>query len=363
MRNFIHISEGRRTILPDLTFFSLKITAVLAEILLTTCVMPAFLSCEHSIINTDIENTRDSSSLKHHSLELAVTKPETYESLDIFTFDDDKLRRLDSYQKINYAGKNVDMASRSGRKIIVALANTGFSEKQLMHIRKYDDLLTLYTDLKNENPEYPVMCCEKKVNVGNNGRIELELKALMAEIRINSLCCDFHARPYNGEKLENVRVYLTNVCSRVPLTGTPPKTPESILNYGKFIVSDTLGFSYPGLIFRKVPIPVGENVIFPNIRLYCYGNLSETETLGSPFTRLVIEGELQGKKTYYPLDINREQTGNENCGITGNNAYIFDITITRRGMDNPDTVINTESIDCPLKIIPWEQLNNRTIKF
>lgn len=32
-------------------------------------------------------------------------------------------------------------------------------------------------------------------------------------------------------------------------------------------------------------------------------------------------------------------------------------------MDNPDTVINTESIDCPLKIIPWEQLNNRTIKF
>lgn len=148
MRNFIHISEGRRTILPNLTFFSLKITAVLAEILLTTCVLPAFLSCEHSIINnTDIENTRDSSSLKH-SLELAVTKPETYESLDIFTFDDDKLRRLDSYQKINYASKNVDMASRSGRKIIVALANTGFSEKQLMHIRKYDDLLTLYTDLK-----------------------------------------------------------------------------------------------------------------------------------------------------------------------------------------------------------------------
>ena len=128
-------------------------------------------------------------------------------------------------------------------------------------------------------------------------------------------------------------------------------------------VSDTLGFSYPGLIFRKVTVPVGENVILPDIRLYCYGNLSETETLGSPFTRLVIEGDLQGKKTYYPLDINREQTGNENCGITGNNAYVFDITITRRGMDSPEIVINTESVDCPLKIIPWEQRNNRTIKF
>ena len=114
-----------------------------------------------------------------------------------------------------------------------------------MHIRKYDDLLTLYTDLKNENPEYPVMCCEKKINVGNNGRIELELKALMAEIRINSLCCDFHARPYTGEKLENVRVYLTNVCSRVPLTGTPPKTPESILNYGRLNVSPDFVIASP----------------------------------------------------------------------------------------------------------------------
>lgn len=356
----LYIHTGRQTVLPDLTISLKKATAVLAEVLLITCFLPTFFSCNKTNF-TDNGNTRDSSDLKL-KMELAVTKPKTCESLDIFIFEDDRMRRLDTYRRA-VGTTSTSVSSRRGKKIMAVIANTDVDDAQLRDIRTYGDLTKLYTDLKNDDPESPVMYGEQKIDAGQDSRCELELKAFMAEIRINSLCCDFHARPYAGEKLKNVRIYLTNICSKVPFAGEPPETPTGILNYGYLHAEDTCGFAASGLISRKLAAPAGESVLSPDIRLYCYGNTAETEKIGSPFTRLVIEGELLGKTVYYPIDINRGLGCDGTPGITGNCSYIYDITVTRRGVSDPDTPILTDMFTNTLKVLPWKEQERRTIIF
>lgn len=355
-----YIQTGRQTVLPDLTISLKKAAAVLAEVLLITCFLPTFFSCNKTNF-TDNGNTRDSSDLKL-KMELAVTKPKTCESLDIFIFEDDKMRRLDTYRR-TVGTTPTSVSSRQGKKIIAAIANTAVDDEQLMGIRTYGDLAKLYTDLKNDDPENPVMYGEQKIDAGQDSRCELELKAFMAEIKINSLCCDFHARAYAGEKLKNVRIYLTNICSKVPFAGEPPAAPTDILNYGCLHEEDTCGFAAPGLVSRKLATPAGENVLTPDIHLYCYANTATTESIGSPFTRLVIEGELLGETVYYPIDINRGTGYFGTPGITGNQSYIYNITVTRRGVSDPDTPIMTDMFTNTLKVLPWKEQERRTIIF
>ncbi len=163
--------------------------------------------------------------------------------------------------------------------------------------------------------------------------------------------------------LENVRVYLTNVSGRMPYIGHAPAAPESILNHGHLSDEDIRKFEGKCLIYNEMT-DIGESVVYPEIKLYCYENLVREEGLATPFTRLVIEGELDGKKTYYPLNINRGLwSDGESNGLARNRSYTYDITLTRRGVNDPDNAIEMQEVQCNFQVKPWKDKERRTITF
>ena len=357
------ISQGRPN--PILTYFytSENTMSQIITTLLLLYFLPAFLSC------TKYETYTETSGVPR----LRDTIPTTLYiksipgggTLDIFTFDDDRLRRLDSYQRIyGYSGGPVSISSRSGSKIVVAVANIPAGRDRIDRILSYDDLASLHTELKDEDIGNPVMCGETAFEAGKSG-FGIDLKPLLAEIRLNSISCDFHGRPYEGMKLEDVKVYLTNVCSRYPIAGEAPELPESILNQGGYSEQDMEGLADSSILSGEISGGIGTSVLYPEISLYCYPNEAATEGPGTPFTRMVIEGTLDGKKTYYPINVNRVETSlsSGHTGIARNMSYVYDITITRRGVDDPDTPVYTDIIGIPMYIEEWNVKSGRTITY
>lgn len=361
-RNHENRITDRHRILTCLPINSYKKVVLTYKEMLLLLLVPVLISCNKDISKiedvpgADTRQERQSSYIKCKS-------PFSTKTLDIFFFNDDRLRKLDCHHRItNPRQSRIATASRYGKKIICAIANSKISEEEIFDIDSYSDLEDIVCDLSQEQPDCPTMAGEYHMDAGSDMECVLTLEPLLSEIIINSISCDFHKKPYANAVLEDVSVYLTNVCSRSPLIDKTPEIPAGILNYGKMTPSDTVGFSRHDMFCTRIPDAIGSSVVYPDIHLYCYPNISENEGLGSPFTRLVIEGTLDGKKTYYPININRDGPYLENIsGVRRNKSYIYDITLTRRGVPDPDTPIRLDDLRISFEVIDWTERSHRTI--
>ncbi len=283
-------------------------------------------------------------------------------SLDIFFFNNDRLGRLDSYQRIeNPDIHRIQTASRAGEKRLVIIANYPGNMFTWARVNSYEQLCTEIAELKNENPANPLMSGETMLTAGATRWCNLSLAPLLARITVRRITCDFNGRPYSGMEMENVRIYLTNVSSRCRIVCPEKSNADSFINLGRFSDSDVSEFRSPGILKRDIPQPIGEKGLATDARLYCYPNDSEETGLGIPPSRLVIEGSIEGRTYYYPIDINRPSSGDSPPGISRNRNYVFDIKITRRGTDDPDTPISIKDMEVALDIRPWEERENITI--
>ena len=348
-----NITKGRPAILTystSLDTISLH-TAVLAYTLLII-IMPAFCSCEESTP----ENTENVRTFNVHK-SYAVGNSG---SLDIFFFNDDNLRLLDSYQRLySIPSDYIEASSRAGDKILFAIAGSSMDPGA---IGRYDDLNGVSANLREENPESPVMTACTSVRAGN-GSITARLEPLLSEITVNSICCDFHKKPYAGQKLEDVRIYLTNARDMYPVSGEGPGG-GSFVNCGSLSEDDMKDPVLAGLLQASLEEDLGDNVVHPGIHLYCYPNKAEEESLGTPFTRLVIEGTLGGEKTYYPITISPDpEPSGGSRGVGRNKSYAFDITICRRGVPSPDIPIEVGTVRCGFRVKEWKVMDERTIGF
>ena len=362
MRRIKNILKGRLTILTRNLTICDKM-AVLAITLLMHA--PAFSSCSASDSLDTIQEVSGGTE-NTSTLPLMISFNSLLDSgpLDIFTFNNDRLRKLDSYQHIeSFSGGTLSISSRRGSRIVVAIANSRTAEEAAGRIFSYDDLAGLRESLSNENPEQPVMTAEETVEAGSPEGCRMTLTPLLAEIRINSISCDFHSRPYKDARLENVKIYLTNVCSRYPLTGDAPETPEELINCGGFRNEDSEEFRFPGSVSGRIDGAIGMDVVYPGIIMCCYPSHCDEESPSSPFTRVVIEGTIDGETTYYPINVNREEPGSGHQGVYRNESYIYDITITRKGVDNPDTPISGAEAGMIFSIVPWNERNHRTVTY
>lgn len=285
--------------------------------------------------------------------------------IDIFYFNDDTLQRLDSYQRIEGSSRDgedglykVTGSSRTGNKILVALANSSSDKFTWDRINSYRMLKLQMADLRNEVEGSPVMSAETKVIAGKEIECTMTLEPLLARVTLSTICCDFHQRPYAGEKLKDVKAYLTNVSSRCPYLPDSTVTPDSYINSGRYIESDLEDFSSPGMFCAAIADSIGTELESPEKNFYCYPNSGETG-LGSPATMLVIEGKLQGTTYYYPIEIGRT----DGDGIFRNMEYRYDVTITRRGSLNPWTKVESGTVLIKTAMRPWTEKKALTIDF
>ena len=268
---------------------------------------------------------------------------------------------LDSYQRIDsWDGSPVGGASRSGDKLLVAFANYARDRYAYGAMNCLESLSGIAFPLSQEDPSRPLMSGRQDIHAGNDCTLELEPS--LARIYVESLCCDFSGKAYEGETLKDVSIYLTNVCSEYrPLSGEC----VSWMNTGMFSETDAQRLSHPEMLRSNLRGEAGSSVLFPDICLYTYPNQLPEESLNGRFTRLVIEGTLMGRKYYYPININREGFGYASGveGIAAAKNYVMNITLTRIGTDDPDKPVSSETVSVKAAVLPWDEFPEYVVHF
>lgn len=285
---------------------------------------------------------------------------------DIFVFESGGTQRLDSYQRVPVKEGDIAFASSGyGRKRIVAIVNPHTDRYSWAGINSYTALYKEKASLHNEDPSALLMSGEAYSEPGSGNVCSIPVSPIASEIVLQSIRCDFSDRPYREARLENVRIYLTNVSSEAPLLQDKGFMPSGFVNMYGLDPEGIRGFSHPDILYRELAAPVGMNTVYPGISLFCYPNECAEESSGSPYTRLVVEGEILGKKCYYPISINNGMTvpGSHGDGIGRNCRYTFDLTVRSMGSSDPDIEVGPAEIETVCLIEPWSVRDDTAVIF
>ena len=262
------------------------------------------------------------------------------QGLDLLFFQDAPLFRLDAYQHLNgvNGGRVTGTSSTAARKVVI-LSNYPTDTYAWSGIRSLGSLADLPFRLEDEDPAAPMLYGESEA--GSMGRVTL--RPMLAKITLRSIACEFSERPYAGERLQDVRAYLT-YASQECRPFAPEDPPSSWLNAGRLDETETAALSHPEAVFQTLTASLGGR-IFPRTDFYCYPNPSDGTLFGSPVTRLVIEGKLRGTTYYYPIDL---------PGLEADVQYRMDVTLTRAGTTDPDTPAASGSIRLESQVLDWD---------
>lgn len=262
--------------------------------------------------------------------------------LDLFVFNDDGVMKLDSYASINdpYT-PYISVTSGSGDKFLVVLANCRMDGESISDFWNYEALENFRCELKDEDPAYPVMSGECHFCAGAEGYTTVSLTPLLSDIQIDFIKCNFAGKGYRSTTLENASVYLTNISGSCEIMRADGFKITELENSGALDRNYLSTMRHPEMIYRTV-IP-GH---WSPVDLYCYPNDDADGVLGSPHTRLVLQGDIDGRTYYYPVDINQDGFGYSTGtrGISRNIKYSFSFNITRKGSTDPDVLVPPEDI-------------------
>lgn len=308
----------------------------------------AYPTVENESIDTDVRITKASEQVLQKA-----------ESIDVLIFNDDKMQKLDTYQRFDMIScSSIKVASSVGDKMMSVITNSRKERYDWTGILSRSSLEEICAELEDETETYPSMSGESRIRAGNP--INLNVERLTSEIVLHSLSCRFKGKGYGDEALRNIRVYLTNVNAEFPFFTEESVQPRRLVNRGGLDMDDISNFREPESIMQELGYDLENATVYPDIRLRCYPNEVELESMGTAFTRLVIEGEVAGTKYYWPININRENDGN---GISRNCRYIFDIKLSRLGQHDPDIPIETGWAEIKMEIEPWREKEDFGVRF
>lgn len=337
------------------TFF-IKSVLILSTVVLTIPVLQGCGIKAHPL-DSDFTEEKDISSVK-----LAVLKSEEEQirSLDAFVFNNDQLNRIDCYQRIDgFSGAEVLIGSGTGRKLILLCANAPWEKIRWADVYSLHKASALKVDLEQEDSRWPVMTDLTDIEAGGDGHAVLE--RLTGEVELRSIRCDFTGKPYDGESITDAIAYLTNVNGTCSIVPSEYPVMERIINHRGLIPDDIQCFKDPEIILDSIGV-----ICFmrscPGIRLLCYPNTFQEESISTPFTRLVIEGKIQGDTWYWPININRG-AGNDHEGVERNHRYVYDLTIRSKGTKDPDIAITHEMAETEFITEKWEEKESYHVSF
>ena len=283
--------------------------------------------------------------------------------LDIFIFSNSGARHLDSYHHMeNYSVSDIHLRSQNGEKQIFVCSNGQRTRYDWSGVNSMEALEDVCIDLKNERRDALCSTGQATVSAGSDEVTSLYMKRMASEIVLQSVRCDFSGTAYEGKVISEPQIYLTNVNSRCSIASDGQTVPLGIVNAGRVDFDEISEFIEPDIIYHKMEKDIGTSASAEGISFLCYPNNSPEEGPGTPFTRLVIEGKIDGETFWWPIDINRNER-TEAPGIHRNCRYILDVNITRKGTDDPDKAIESDVAEVIMNIQPWKEKENHIIIF
>ena len=129
-------------------------------------------------------------------------------------------------------------------------------------------------------------------------------------------------------------VYLLNAPAECGILAFDEVKPSGYLHQQRLREGDLRSLKVPSMSYHYLGDP-GEGGPY---LLYCYPNQAEEESIGSPFTRLVVEGTRGGQTRYYPVNLNRRGYGYTSGteGVGRNVRYSMDLHLRSEGSLDPD---------------------------
>lgn len=327
---------------------------------IVTLTFPVFLGCSKSEHPQDGDFTE---ALIMSSVKPAVHKYSGTQmlELDALVFNDDQMQQLECYQNIVWDGmESVLIGSCAGDKILLLCANLNVEKYFWKQYSSYSKALALESHLEDEDPHRPVMAACARISAGDEDEIYLE--RLSSEVILRSIRSDFSGKPYAGEKITDAKAYLTNLNATCRLIPQGDDRTNRVINHKGLVPHDLRSFRDSTMIFREIGA-IDLEGIHPSAGFICYPNNANEETIGTPFTRLVIEGKIMGETWYWPIDINRGFGSTPPEGIHRNNRYIFDINIRSKGTKDPDTPVKREMLETVFEVAKWEEKEEYSVTF
>lgn len=277
----------------------------------------------------------------------------TESTLDILIFNDDKLKRLDSYQRIE--GFNDDIAhasSTEGDKIFFLYYGSRDDRYGWAQINSLKTLGKISCDLEDEDKDNPVMTAQCRCVAGESD-VQVELKSLTCMVHLTDLQCDFSGTADANATVTEVKAYLTNVNATSSITPESSTNSIRLINAGMLNPADLEGFKDRSIIMQEITDKLGLEMVRPDVRFLCYPADKDT----GRNTRLVIEGKIEGHTYYWPIEIG------DNGNITRNTIYSYSILLRRRGTSDPDTLIDRGDVEMKVRVKPWEEKDNYYVGF
>ena len=274
-------------------------------------------------------------------------------TLDILVFNDDRLQRLDSYQRIeDFNDDSAYASSTAGDKIFFLYYGSTDDRYGWAQINSMGALSRIHCDLEDESKENPVMTGQCRCCAGE-GAIEVALTPLSCMVCLTELQCDFSGTAYANSTVTDVKAYLTNVNASCSIIPGSAHSGIRLINAGMLNPDDLKGFADKSIIVQDITDRLGIDLITTDARFLCYPGHQDT----GRSTRLVIEGNIDGETYYWPIEVGDAE------GITRNHVYNYSILLRRKGTSDPDNIIDRRDIGVGLKVKPWEEKDDCYVKF
>ncbi len=266
--------------------------------------------------------------------------------IQIFVFDEKG--RLESYE-YETASMKTSFELMKGPKKVHVLCNAA----RLYDIKTYSDLCSKYTDYKENNINRFVM--EGTASVDLNDAVEsvtIEVKRIMSWVTLLDVKNELDGM-YEGQSLKLMSVHLINLAGnrKFLAEGEAPTAPTSWYHKGAYSPDDGVtGLSYGKYGYTSIANGESWN---RTEELYCYPNPTvddsfDAETWTPRHTRLVVEAQISDKTYYYPITL---------PVLEMNTHYQVSLTITRPGMDTPDSYCEYESQGAVVTIKGWTDVD------
>ncbi len=256
----------------------------------------------------------------------------------VFIYDSNN--RLESYYDSDTSAGSISLIASKGHKKAVIISQFPENELYFERIGTCDAMAETTVSYLIEDPSSPFLSAVYEYDSDNEiDRTDIiELQPLLARIEIRYFAADFSGEPYSGSKFSDAKAYLVDINGNYGILGTYAGESE-LLNNG--------GFDYYGLSRIRHPEMLYSSIVEGAV-LYCYPGQE---------TKLVIEGTIDGNTYYYPIDLNA--TGEMVCG--GN--YIYDIFIKKKGVTDPETIADPQTITIKTKRNPWVEKEGQNERF
>lgn len=293
------------------------------------------------------------------------------QTLEFFVFraEGSDAGMLDAYKKFTAAQlsslSNLEITTTTGKKNIYAVANS--HRDNWTGIKTITEFQQQVASLQNENVKNFTMVGNIEAELQTTTSVTMSISRLVSRIQVASIKTNFAGTPYEGSTLQNVKIYLINVAGdKLYHNGVDQPTPTT-LNIKKAVAADVNNCTMTNMLYDDVATNISDAAYSTVHSFYCYENMVGAETASQRFTKLVIQGELNGHTYYYPISVNREGFGYDSSighsGVKRNTSYALNVTILRPGSLDPDQPVEHSALKATINVSNWQTVPSVSVIF